>query len=93
MQWVECEPDDGRPIYGPSCPGPDTHRWHLSVDEGRIAFGSGCEQCDPEVEAEDIFMDDIAGTLTFHHEVMGYETPEHTVWWEFTPDQNGRSEP
>lgn len=90
-RWVECDPIDDRPTHGPSCPGPDTHRWHLSIEEGRMGIGSGCEDCDLAIHGEDVYMDDIAGALTFHHEVMGYETPEHVVWWEFTPSKNGRS--
>lgn len=92
MEWVEIPPDDPmlRPIYGPPCPGPLTHTWRLTVEEGQIALNSGCEECNDTVfgpvGGEDVFMQgEIVGTLASHLETYGWETPEYDHWWEFVP--------
>lgn len=78
LDFVEVPPDDLRPLHGPPCgAGPQGHTWHLGVEEGRVHLSSGCDECDEAVlgpmGVEDIFMDDIAGTIKFipEHENLG----------------------
>ena len=92
VDWQEIDWDD-RPVYGPPCPGIDTHRWNLAIEGGQMSLYSGCETCDDAVLSpvggEDVEMRRITGSLRCHVEkAMG----EVDVWWEFVPYQNGTEE-
>lgn len=92
IEFKPIDPDDPmlQPVYGPRCPGIDTHPWTLVIEEGRMVLGSGCHDCDDAVlgpvGGEDVEMyTPITGTLKSHVEVGGWETPEYNHWWEFVP--------
>jgi hypothetical protein len=81
----------------PKCEiGPEGHDWRMTVTEGHVGFGSGCDQCD------DAVLGPIGNdALEMPTEVVGKIkfTPEHPnlggwhgdmrcdcgYWWEFTP--------
>lgn len=85
--------DEWEPVYDrPACPGPATHEWTLSIEEGEVGLHSGCQECDVTVEQEYLCMDgSLKGRLVF--------TPEHPNlggwhgltrcdcgwWWTFEP--------
>jgi hypothetical protein len=85
-------PVDEGPEYGPACPGPQTHRWTLTIDGGDTGIGSGCSDCDAWMETH-MFAVDVTGTLTFEHEHQGAPCPnanrflpcDCNYWWRFTP--------
>lgn len=93
LDWVEMPAFDDRPIYGPRCPGIDTHPWRLSIYEGAMALTSGCAECDEAVlgpvGGEDVFMEvDIQGHLVSHLET--YHTlngTDYDHWWIFVPER------
>lgn len=97
--WVVLDPADPllAPVYDqPPCPGPTFHEWSLTIEEGRMALSSGCQECDDVVltpmGGEDVEMATvIKGRLTSHLETYGWETPEYDHWWEFVPSQTGSS--
>ncbi|HEV2928416.1 MAG TPA: hypothetical protein VGW74_06975 [Propionibacteriaceae bacterium] len=83
---------DGRPIYGPSCPGPHIHRWVLRVEDETVSLSSGCEECDGfdlcEVLAE------VPGRAAWEDEHPVGHCPsfldgpcDHASWLRFTPEQ------
>lgn len=91
MEWeIVMNPEEPQPVYGPPCPGPLTHTWRLTVEEGQVGLNSGCEDCNDvvmgSVGGEDVFMrGEVVGTLESHLETYGWETPEYDHWWEFVP--------
>lgn len=91
IDWEPVTVDD-RPVYGPTCPGPNTHTWCLTVYEGKASVSSGCSECDEVVMGpaggEDLIMDiQVPGKLLSHLETYrGFDYVEYDHWWEFVPD-------
>lgn len=91
VRWVTVDVDD-RPVFGPPCPGPTSHRWSLTIEEGQVTLLSGCDDCQDVVfgpaNGEDVAMNvTVSGRLDSHLERYGWETPEYDHWWEFVPTQ------
>lgn len=84
-EWVIMDPNDPslRPVYDqPPCPGPTTHSWTLTIEEGRMGLGSGCSDCDIWIPYEDVWMEGLKVKVIPHVELHGYETPEYDFWIE-----------
>lgn len=98
-EWeiIDADPNEMRPIHGPPCGvTPQGHTWRLDIEAGQVHLGSGCEECDEAVlgpmGVEDIFMDDITGTIEFipeHENLGGWHGMIRCDcgWcWQFTPN-------
>lgn len=92
IEWDEIDPAEEGPEHGPACPGPQTHRWELLIDDGGVSVGSGCADCDSWMEGY-MLAATLTGTLTFEHEHQGRPCPNYfgacdcSYWWRFTPEQ------
>lgn len=94
ITWTVVEDYDDRPEYGPRCPGPATHRWHLTVDGGDLAVGSGCPDCDLWQFPIEALSVTLTGSVMFHHAHGEGRCPNAArflpcdcdYWWEFRPE-------
>lgn len=92
IEWVEVDPAEWGVVYGPACPGPQSHRWELTIDDSGAAASSGCTDCDSWMEGY-MLAATMSGTLTFEHEHQGQPCPNYfgacdcSHWWRFTPKQ------
>lgn len=93
-EWVECELVE--PEHGPPCGvGPAGHKWTLTIEQGQVLLGSGCDECDDAVLGpvgiEVLEMRPLGGRLQFEqdHPPGGcpylFDICDHDHWWTFVP--------
>lgn len=94
LQWEWNDtPVDDRPLQGPACPGVQTHRWTLTINEGDIHLWSGCEECESVWEPHFVEMSELTGRLAWEHEHPPGQCPswlsgpcDHSTWLRFIPE-------
>lgn len=91
-EWEVVEVTESTEPPRSRCPlKPQDHTWSLSIEGGELAFGSGCMDCDQDVEIESLFLNEIQGTVTFvpaHEGLGGWHGLNRCDcgWaWDFTP--------
>jgi hypothetical protein len=92
--WEEHPAFDDRPTYGPRCPGYETHRWTLGVEDGEIFLHSGCQDCDFAIEFHEVAAH-VTGRLSFEHAHLPGRCPNFMqfigpcdcdYWFRFIPE-------